>query len=247
MFFFVFVYLSKDQLAVVALAVTVEGFKVVLDFKLGNSETLEVSRNLMRCLNKRGFKYENRLFATLDGSEALRSAVIEFFLDAAVQRCLVHKERNIRSKLSKKHWGELARLFKRLRSVQGKETAEEVVRELEAFLKGKNAESLKILHEAGEDLIALHSLDVPNTLHRNLLSTNAVENSFRNTRNKLRRVTRFRQETDQATKWLSFTLLEVEKGFRRISGYKQLPALLAALKRTEDKYSNTKFCRRRLI
>ena len=101
--------------------------------------------------------------------------------------------------------------------------------------------------KAGEDLIALHSLDVPNTLHRNLLSTNAVENSFRNTRNKLGRVTRFRQETDQATKWLSFALLEVEKGFRRISGYKQLPALLAALKRTEDNYSNTKFCRRRLI
>ena len=70
--------------------------------------------------------------------------------------------------------------------------------------------------------IALQSLDVPNTLHRNLLSTNAIENSFRNTRNKLGRVTRFRVETDQATRWLAFALLEVEKGFRRISGYKAL-------------------------
>jgi len=56
---------------------------------------------------------------------------------------------------------------------------------------------------------------VPNTLHRSLLSTNAIENSFRNTRNKLGRVTRFRAETDQATRWLSFALLEVEKGFHR--------------------------------
>ena len=173
----------------------------------------------MRRLDKRGFTCNRRLLAVLDGSDALRSAVKEFFPDSVVQRCLVHKERNIRSKLSKKHWGELARLFKRLREIQGKDAAEEVVKELEQFLEGKNAESLKSLHEAGGDLIALQSLNVPNTLHRNLLSTNAIENSFRNTRNKLGRVTRFRDETDQATRWLAFALLEVEKGFRRISGY----------------------------
>jgi transposase-like protein len=172
------------------------------------------------------------LFVVLDGSDALRSAVKEFFPDSVVQRCLVHKERNIRSKLSRKHWGELARLFKRLREVQGKDAAEEVVQELEEFLEGKNAESLKSLREAGEDLIALQTLNVPNTLHRNLLSTNAIENSFRNTRNKLGRVTRFRAETDQATRWLAFALLEVGKGFRRISGYQDLPKLMAALEKT---------------
>ena len=168
----------------------------------------------------------------MDGSDALRSAVKEFFPDSIVQRCLVHKERNIRSKLSKKHWGELARLFKRLRSVQGQKAAEEVVKELEEFLPGKNAESLKSLHEAGEDLIALQTLNVPSTLHRNLLSTNAIENSFRNTRGKLGRVTRFRAETDQATRWLAFALTEVEKGFRRISGHQDMPKLVAALERS---------------
>lgn len=227
--------LSKDQLAVVALGITAEGFKVVLDFELGSSESAEVSKDLMRRLIKRGFSCEQRLYAALDGSDALRMAVKEFFPDSVVQRCLVHKERNIRSKLSKKHWGELARLFKRLREVQGREAALEVVGELRAFLKGKNAESLKSLEEAGEDLIALQSLDVPNTLHRNLLSTNAIENSFRNTRNKLGRVTRFRAETDQATRWMSFALLEVEKGFRRITGHKDMPKLIAALKREADK------------
>jgi putative transposase len=224
--------LSKDQLAVVAIGITDEGLKMVLDFELGSSESAEVSKDLMRRLNKRGFACERRLFVVLDGSDALRSAVKEFFPDSVVQRCLVHKERNIRSKLSRKHWGELARLFKRLREVQGKDAAEEVVQELEEFLEGKNAESLKSLREAGEDLIALQTLNVPNTLHRNLLSTNAIENSFRNTRNKLGRVTRFRAETDQATRWLAFALLEVGKGFRRISGYQDLPKLMAALEKT---------------
>ena len=226
--------LSKDQLAIVAIGITSDGFKHVLDFDLGSTENTDVCRDLMRRLKARGFHCARRLLAVLDGSDALRTVVKEFFPDSVIQRCLVHKERNIRAKLSRRHWGELARLFKRLRSVQGKEAAEEVVRELEAFLQPLNAQALASLHEAGEDLIALHCLNVPNTLHRNLLSTNAIENSFRNTRRKLGRVTRFRAETDQATRWLAFALTEVEKGFHRISGYKDLPHLMTALERPKE-------------
>ena len=223
--------LSKDQLAIVALGVTADGHKHILDFELGSSENAEVCRALMRGLIKRGFHCDRRLFAVLDGSDALRSVVKEFFEDAVIQRCLVHKERNIRAKLSKRHWAELARLFKRLRKVQGKTAAREVVAELVSFLTPLNAEALKSLHEAGDDLIALQSLNVPNTLHRNLLSTNAIENSFLNTRRKIGRVTRFRAETDQATRWLAFALAEVEKGFRRISGHADIPKLIAALEK----------------
>ena len=223
--------LSKDQLAIVAIGITADGDKHVLDFDLGSTENAEVCRALLRRLMARGFHCDRRLLAVLDGSDALRSVVKEFFADSVIQRCLVHKERNIRAKLSKRHWGELARLFKRLRSVQGEQAAEEVVGELEAFLKPLNAEALKSLEEAGDDLIALHRLNVPSTLHRNLLSTNAIENSFRNTRRKLGRVTRFRAETDQATRWLAFALTEVEQGFRRISGHRDMPHLAAALRR----------------
>jgi putative transposase len=223
--------LSKDQLAIVAIGITSDGYKHVLDFELGSSESGEVCRGLVRRLMKRGFHCDRRLLAVLDGSDALRSIVKEFFADSVIQRCLVHKERNIRAKLSKRHWGSLARLFKRLREVQGKQAAEEVVGELESFLRPINSVALKSLHEAGEDLIALQSLNIPNTLHRNLLSTNAIENSFRNTRRKLGRVTRFRAETDQATRWLAFALTEVEKGFRRISGYADMPSLVQALQR----------------
>jgi transposase-like protein len=225
--------LSKDQTAVVALGIDSEGRKHVLDFALGSSESLEVSRELMRRIVKREFTCEHRLFAVLDGSDALRGAVIEFFPDAVVQRCLVHKERNIKGKLSKRHWGELSRLFIRLRNVQGIESAEEVVGVLKAFLEPINAEAYRSLQEAGDDLLALHRLNVPNTLHRSLLSTNAIENSFLNTRRKLGRVTRFRAETDQASRWLSYALQEAAKGFRRISGHTSLPSLIAALARAE--------------
>jgi hypothetical protein len=86
---------------------------------------------------------------------------------------------------------------------------------LEQFLAGKNAAALESLREAGESLITLHKLNVPATLHVNLLSTNAIENPFLNVRRKIRRVTRWRAETDQASRWLAYGLLEAERGFRQ--------------------------------
>jgi len=223
------IVLSKEQTAIVAIGVASDGTKHVLDFDLGSTENYEVCRDLVGRLVGRGFAPARRLLAVLDGSSALKKAVLHFFPESAIQRCLVHKERNIRARLSKRDWGELARLFKRLRQVQGEAAAREVLGELEAFLGKKNAEALASLREAGDELITLHLLGVPTTLHKSLLSTNLIENSFRNTRQKLGRVTRFRAETDQASRWLAYALLEVEKGFHRIAGWRDLPALARAL------------------
>lgn len=231
--------LSKDQTAVVAIGIDALGQKHVLDFELGSSENREVCVDLLRRVTSRGFACKRRLFAVLDGSNALKSALVEFFPDALIQRCLIHKERNIRGKLSKRHWGELFRLFKRLREVQGAAASLEVVRELERFLKDKSATAYHSLQEAGDELTALHSLNVPSTLQRSLLSTNAIENSFRNTRRKLGRVTRFRADTDQASRWMAFSLLEVEKGFRRIAGHNDLGALQKALEQPTESVSKT--------
>lgn len=223
--------LSKEQTAVAALGIALDGTKHILDFELGNTENYEVCGDLVGRLVERGFTPRGRLLAVLDGGAALKKAVLQFFPDLVTQRCLVHKERNIRARLSKRDWGELARLFKRLREVQGEDAAREVLDELDRFLGKKNAEALASLREAGDDLIALHKLGVPSTLNTSLLSTNIIENSFRNTRRKLGRATRFRPETDQASRWMAYALLEAEKGFNRIQGYAALKHLKAALAR----------------
>ena len=224
------IHLSKDQTAIAAIGITSEGIKRVLDFELGSSENYEVCRDLLARIKSRGFTTEGRLLAVTDGAAALKKAVLEHFSDAIIQRCLVHKERNLRARLSKRDWGELARLFKRLREVQGERASREAMAELERFLETKNAAALASLHEAGEDLIALHKLEVPSTLHMSLLSTNIIENSFLNVRRKIGRVTRFRAETDQASRWLAYALLEAEKGFHRIAGWRDLGRLAEALK-----------------
>jgi len=228
------IHLSKDQTAIAVIGITSDGEKYVLDFELGSTENYEVCRDLLARIKSRGFTTAGRLLAVTDGAAALKKAVLEHFPDAVIQRCLVHKERNIRSRLSKRDWGELARLFKRLRGVQGERAAREVLAELERFLETKNAAALASLREAGDDLIALHKLEVPTTLHTSLLSTNVIENSYRNVRGKLGRVTRFRAETDQAQRWMAYALGEAEKGFRRIQGYADLKHLKAALARASE-------------
>lgn len=226
------IQLGNERTAVVALGVAQDGTKHMLDFEVGASENAEVATGLCERLAERGFapKQDCRLLCVFDGAKALRKAARKVWREPVFQRCLVHKERNLRKYLSKRHWGALAAFMGRLRKVQGGKDAREALKELREFVENKNAEALASLEEAGEELIALHLLEVPNTLHRNLLSTNIIENSFRNVRGKLGRVTRWREQADQARRWLAMALMETEKGFRKLAGYRDLPLLAQALR-----------------
>lgn len=223
--------LGNDLCAVVALGITVDGEKHILDFQIGASENLEVCTDLINRLETRGFRPKRRLLAVTDGSKPLRKSVRRKWPDAIIQRCLIHKARNIKGYLSYRHHGEVDRLFKRLRKAEGLETAEEVVKELRAFLKSKNAQALASLDEAGDELLAVHGLGGPSTLNTTLLNTNCIENPFRNVRAKIRRVSRWRPETDMASKWLAYALLEAGRGFRRINHCKDMKRLAEILQR----------------
>jgi len=223
--------LSRDLHAIAALGITHDGRKLMLDFQIGSSESKEVCDDLIRRLISRGFKTEYRLFSVIDGSQSLRNSILAHYPDAVIQRCLVHKERNVRKYLPKRYNGELADYFKQLRIAQGPEKAREVYNELHDFLRSKNINALNSLEEAGEDLIAFHLIDAPSSLSQTLLNTNCIENSFLNVRRKIGRVTRWRSETNQAERWLAYGLLEAEKSFRRIKGYQDIPKLLKNLEK----------------
>lgn len=94
---------------------------------------------------------------------------------------------------------------------------------------------LQSFEEAGEDLLTLFRLNVPNTLHVSLLSTNCIENAFKNLRRHIGRVCRWRHETKQADLWVSSGLALAAKGFRRIRGYQDIPKLIEALEKSMRK------------
>jgi putative transposase len=225
------VHLVKGTTVTVALGFDTEGNKHVLGFRVGCSENKEVCSDLLANLTGRGLSPwpERKLLAVLDGSKALEGALLQHFPDAVVQRCLVHKERNIKSYLSQQHWGKLSGLFQKLRESQGKEAGEKALGQIKSFLADKNANAQQSLEEAGDSLVALHSLDVPLSLHRPFLSTNSIENLFRNLRRHLGRVCRWREETDQADRWMASGLSLASAGFHRVKGFKELGLLAKAL------------------
>ncbi|MEM7478689.1 MAG: transposase [Planctomycetota bacterium] len=154
--------LSSDQVVGVAVGIDATGANHVLDFSLGCTENLKMAKGIACSI------HDARIFMRASFvcySRCLRCLAVcgeEHFPDSEVQRCLVHKERNITGKLSRRLWCELNRLFRRSRSVQSFESASEVVEDLKRFLDPINAEAYRSLLEAGEDLLALHRLNVPN-------------------------------------------------------------------------------------
>jgi putative transposase len=225
------VALAADAIVLVALGLTHDGHKVVLDFEPGASENTAVAKALVARLQTRGFAPlpGRRLFAVLDGSDPLHAAVLGAWPEAVIQRCLVHKERNLFGYLRRGDHGESSRLWRRLRLAEGELAGREALAELRNFVSARNAAGLASLDEAGDQIIALHKLNVPATLNLSLLSTNAIENVMLNYRRHTAKVTRWQPETDQISRWTATALLKVQEGFRRLKGYADLPKLLAAL------------------
>ena len=222
--------LSHELHVIVALGIDQEGRKQVLGFAAGSSENYEVCKDLLRSLIRRGLAPATGTpLVVLDGADALRKAVLAFWPDAPIQRCLVHKERNLRGYLSRRHHGRLAAFFSELRKAQGEEAALEILAEMEAWIGPINAQALASLQEAHGDLVAWYRLDGPATLNRTFLSTNHIENAMRNLRKHLGRVKRWRPETDMAARWVASGLWIAQRGFRRVHGHHDLPALAAKL------------------
>ena len=225
------VVLSDGLVATVSLGINEDGQKRVLGFRVGHSENQQVCEDLLGSLSRRGLKVSSgrRLLAVLDGSLALKNALLSRYPNTLIQRCLVHKERNLQGYLSKRHWAELARLFARLRKSQGAEAGKEAVDAIELFLADKNDQARNSLEEAGSELLTLARLEVSNELSVSLLSTNCIENVFKNLRRHIGRVSRWRKHTDQADRWLASGFILASQGFHRIKGHKKLPQLIEAL------------------
>ena len=229
------VHLADNLYALVCIGIFTDGRKEVLGFRIGTSENIEVVRDLVSDMVNRGMQTAKShcLLAVLDGSEPLKRAVLEFFPDAIIQRCLVHKERNIRGYLSRRHWLRLSQLFADLRRAQGPETALEVMEALTDFLKDKNKAAGDSLEEAGEELLAFFRLNVPATLNKTFLSTNCIENAIKNLRRHIGRVCRWRHESDHPERWIASGLQLAQMGFRKIQGYRDLHVLQMALSKQQ--------------
>jgi transposase-like protein len=227
------IFLGNERCVVVAMAIDAKGFKHLLDFEEGSSESAEVVDGLLARIAARGLAVgrERRVLVLRDGSAAIAKAVSHFWPDAVQQECLVHVERVVCAKLSHQHKGGFVEQMNLLRGVQGAEAGEEAFEGVLKYVKKRNFAAFEALEARRDVILAFHRLNVPATLNVTFLSTNHIENVMGNARGTIGRICRWHDETNQVARWMAVALLRAQSGFRRISGHKQLGELAAALAR----------------
>jgi transposase-like protein len=216
---------------VVALGITEDGTKRVLGLRQGATENAEVCTALLEDLGERGLDTSRPTLLVLDGSKALHAAVKRVWgKNAVLQRCQVHKKRNIKAHVPEKHWPEFEQ---RLSEAYHETDYDKAKRSLEGtagWLARINPDAASSLREGLEETLTVIKLGIPAALRRSLATTNPIESALSVTRRVTARVTRWR-DGDMRRRWCVAGLLRAESKFRRLKGHRAMPTLLKALER----------------
>jgi putative transposase len=219
----------RRQCLIVALGVDKEGKKHVLGLWHGATENSTLVRELLADLRERGLDTETAMLVVIDGAKALHKGVREVFGQRAlIQRCRVHKLRNVLEHLPLEKRAQAAW---RLRGAWARRTPEEAFRELRAcvkWLEPISPSAARSLEEGLEETLTVTRLGLHESLARTFSSTNLIESCFARTQSWTSRVKRWRDAT-MVLRWGAAALLFAEKGFRRIKGCDHISQLIHVL------------------
>jgi putative transposase len=223
-----------DWTLITALGVDTQGYKHVLGLWPGATENSEVCGTLLDNLIERGLSAQKQYLFVIDGSKALKKAITDRFgVSALIQRCRIHKERNIRAYLPKRHHRLLAM---KLRAAFGMTDYDEALKELRKvhdWLASISDAAAGSLDEGFEELLTVHRLKL-SALHKKLLgSTNMIESCLSMVNDRCRNVKHWRN-VNMAARWAASVLIEAQKRFYRMKGHRDLPMLVEALNRKFD-------------
>lgn len=216
---------------IVALGITADGRKLPVGLWDGATENKTVVRAMLADLVSRGLSAEDGLLVVIDGAKALSAAVNEVFgAQAAVQRCTLHKRRNVADHLpdKEKAWvdAKLVKAFNHPDPDLGLRNA----KHLAGLLDKAHPGAANSLREGLEEMFTVARLGIDGRLAKTLVTSNPVESMISIARTTNRNVTRWR-DGHMVLRWTAAGMLNAERSFRRIKGYKQMPQLVAALHR----------------
>ena len=221
------------QCIIVALGIDKEGRKHVLGLWEGATENTTVVKGLLEDLVARGLDPQHKLLVVMDGGKALRKAVHLVFGDrAVVQRCRVHKQRNVVEHLPEDKQAQASWRLRAAWSKSDPKTAEKELRKIVTWLEGISPMAARSLQEGLEETLTLQKLGVNPRLAECLSSTNMIESCFARATSLLQRVKRWHDGTT-VLRWAAASLRMAEKGFRRIRAFEHLGALEEALTESE--------------
>ena len=166
----------------------------------------------------------------IDGAKALHKAVVEVFGEyALVQRCREHKKRNVTEALPERLRASVRSAMSQAYATRDPKRARRLLDNLGRRLEHQHPGAAASLREGLDESLSVMRLGLPENLERVLSSTNLIENLFSRVREIGRRVKRWQSGT-MVLRWTAAGVLEAERGFRKLVGYRALPILVAALR-----------------
>ena len=223
-----------DQHILSAVGVDRQGKKHILGIESGATENAASVKRLLIHLRHQGLPTDRKYLFVIDGAKALRAAIEEVFGTAQpVQRCRNHKIRNVLYELPKEQHGQTRNLLRAAWKVKTAEEGEKRLEQLARFLEREYESAARSLREGMQEMFTLQRLQIPESLHKCLATTNVIESPQSGVERRTHNVTRWR-DAGMVQRWVASAWLLTEKHFRRIDGHADLWALAAILGR-EDK------------
>jgi putative transposase len=219
-----------QQTVIVALAITREGRKVPLGLRLGSTENAVVCTELLQDLLARGLTLNGRVLCVIDGGKGLRKALGDVLGDAAmIQRCQLHKGRNLDALVPKARQGYVRAVLRRAYRAASAPAARRQRTALATWLETHgHADAATSVREGLEETLTVLKLGLPPTLRRFFATTNCIENLIGTLRHVTRNIKRWR-DGDMRRRWIGLGLLRAAERFRRIKRHAELGALVTAL------------------
>ena len=220
-----------DHNVIVAMGLDTDGRKIILGFKVGATENATVCQDLLVDLCEKGLHADNGLLAVIDGSKALKKALRAVFGDnLLIQRCQVHKKRNIKDYLPETTWQWTKQQLNRAWT---REDADLALRDLKALatrLENSHPDAAASLREGLEETLTVQHLARSETLKKSLFTTNPIESAFNVVRERTGNVKNWKSGK-MVQRWVAAGLLEAETRFRRIKGYRDMVLLKNEIRR----------------
>ena len=221
----------KGQHLIVALGVNNDGRKMVLGMRQGATENATVVSELFADLADRGVDFTQPRLYIVDGAKALGKAVRQHAGEAAlIQRCQLHKRRNVVAHLTEEYRGDVDRKMQAAYAMRSTADAQRALEKLHRELQELNPSAARSLVEGLDETLTVNRLPLEGWLRRMLATTNPIESTFSVVETVCRRVKCW-QRGDHLERWVGSALWVAEGNFRRIKGYRDLPKLLAALEK----------------
>ena len=231
------IHIKEDLLLLAAVGVDGNGDKHPLGVIEGATENAAVCQALLDNLVERGLDPGVCRLFIIDGSRALSKAIRNTFgRQAPIQRCQVHKARNITERLPKPLHASVRKALRQAWELDDADKAEKLIRNLARRLEREAPGVSASILEGIDEILTVVRLGLPTQLRRSLACTNIIENMNGTIRQVCRNVKRW-QDASMALRWTSAAMLEAAKGFRRLKAYKQLPTLRVALLAHQAKHA----------